>query len=1077
MAISFAHVSIHSRTNGHSAVAAAAYRAGIKLYDERLGKNHDYQNRKDVQFTEILLPEGADTKFLERSFLWNEAERAENRKNSQVSKDFVLALPKELDLIQQIELAIRFAKVHFVDKGVPADIAIHDHGDGNPHAHILIPTRRIKGDRFDTHKARDLNPTFGRGYIKEEDDWHEKWRDFQDDFFEELGVNTRVDFDHVIAEKHQGSHRFSEDNSIQQDNTLIKQARQEIALNDVDNFINLVSIEHSVFTRRDLEKLLFKTIEKENYNEFFQITVERIFSNKNVICLGENEQHEPAYTTRNQFTQESALLKNLEEMHARQGHIFNVDRELYLEKTTLNEEQKQAFEFLASGGDVACIIGRPGVGKSYMLAPVNDFYQAQGCRVLGASLSGKVAKQLQTDAGIESSTIASLTARLLSGRLALTAKDILIIDEAGMVDFANLSFLVNKAREASAKLILVGDPDQLKPIKKGAIFKGIAARIGSFSMIDIKRQRHAGDRNASIALAQGKVQEALSHYHEKKALFIADSSTDESASDRALDSWQRTIQASDDLKNSIILAHANTTIEDLNQGARALLLKKGLLDANSALFVREKKQETTQLACGQRITITHTDNALGLVGGASGCVVSVSKSTIKIRLQDERIINVPAHLKRYIEPTRQHDFSIAAGERVLFKKGDQKIGVKNGDIGSVISIKGAEFTARLDSGEVITVPKRYKALDYAYAMTVHKSQGLSVDNTFVCVDTQWWDRALSFVAFTRHKEKLEIFTNSCHYPTVKSLVKQLSKQSLADNVIDYPLSAGQRQGFGVEGLIEQAVFHLTSASKAIKERASYLYNYVKLLTHEKNPVAAKERTDAQDIATYIDMKAAISQQHDRLKIEAHAAGKEISTLDAFSDFYQLACKRDEKAAALLETNSPVLLKTDMPYINKDAIKKEAERYTLVTCIKKVLRLKDTNPDRQPELAKTLSGIDMDNPKSALVVTYFAKQNNQNAEAIVATIRVYQKHYRRKLLNALKQQYPTLNEYTHQIKKRNEARFDYEKARIDKKLSALGRDIAADKSLSAQIRKYLPKLRIHINKNIQRGMEQERGIEH
>ena len=169
MAISFAHVSIHSRSNGHSAVAAAAYRAGIKLYDERLGKNHDYQNRKDVQFTEILLPEGADAKFLERSFLWNEAERAESRKNSQVSKDFVLALPKELELIQQIELAKRFARVHFVDKGVPADIAIHDHGDGNPHAHILIPTRRIKGDRFDTHKARDLNPTFGRGYIKEED--------------------------------------------------------------------------------------------------------------------------------------------------------------------------------------------------------------------------------------------------------------------------------------------------------------------------------------------------------------------------------------------------------------------------------------------------------------------------------------------------------------------------------------------------------------------------------------------------------------------------------------------------------------------------------------------------------------------------------------------------------------------------------------------------------------------------------------------------------------------------------------------------------------------------------------------
>ncbi len=205
-----------------------------------------------MKFTEILLPESTDAKFMERDFLWNEAEKAEKRKNSQVSKDFVLALPKELDLIHQIELVKRFALIHFVEHGVPADIAIHDHSDGNPHAHILVTTKRLKGNRFDTHKARDLNPVFGRGYVKEDEQWHNQWRDFQNQFFEEKGFDLNVDLNHIIPEKHHGGHRNTAKHYIQQENKIIKQARQDIALHDIDNFINIISIEHSVFSRRDM---------------------------------------------------------------------------------------------------------------------------------------------------------------------------------------------------------------------------------------------------------------------------------------------------------------------------------------------------------------------------------------------------------------------------------------------------------------------------------------------------------------------------------------------------------------------------------------------------------------------------------------------------------------------------------------------------------------------------------------------------------------------------------------------------------------------------------------------------------
>ena len=114
MAIAFARVSIHSRSKGHSAIAAICYRAGIKLYDERTGVTYDYSKRNGVVYSELLLPEGANEKFANREFFWNEIERAEKRINSQLCKDVVLALPKEIDLNLQIELTKRFVYEWFI---------------------------------------------------------------------------------------------------------------------------------------------------------------------------------------------------------------------------------------------------------------------------------------------------------------------------------------------------------------------------------------------------------------------------------------------------------------------------------------------------------------------------------------------------------------------------------------------------------------------------------------------------------------------------------------------------------------------------------------------------------------------------------------------------------------------------------------------------------------------------------------------------------------------------------------------------------------------------------------------------
>lgn len=312
MAIAFARVSIHSRSKGHSAVAASAYRTASKLFDERIGTNYDFSNRSEVVFSEILLPPGTSQKFLNREFLWNEVERVENRINSQLCKDVVLALPKELNRVQHIELARRFAQLHFVENGLACDVAIHDGNDGNPHAHILVTLRRIEGNQFSKYKARDLNPQFAKGLIVEGDYWHEQWREFQNAYFQEKDIDLAVDLNHLISERHAGRMREGSNHYLHEENELIREGRKELALHDLDNLINQISLTNSVFTRRDIERLLFKTLQSEINSSVYLAIVERLLAHKDVIHLGVNHQGIDSYTTRYQYLAEAKLLTNVE---------------------------------------------------------------------------------------------------------------------------------------------------------------------------------------------------------------------------------------------------------------------------------------------------------------------------------------------------------------------------------------------------------------------------------------------------------------------------------------------------------------------------------------------------------------------------------------------------------------------------------------------------------------------------------------------------------------------------------------------------------------------------------------------
>lgn len=185
-------VNIIQRSAGRSAVAAAAYRHAQKFTDERTELCHDYTRKEGVLHSEVMTPDNAPNWMQDRAQLWNAVERVENRVNSQVSREFQLSLPHELDHDTHVQLVRDFCEQQLVGRGMIADIAIHapsSHGDErNHHAHVMTTMRALtdSGD-WQKKKARDWNAD---DVLLEQ---RKAWADLQNVALERAGVQARVD--------------------------------------------------------------------------------------------------------------------------------------------------------------------------------------------------------------------------------------------------------------------------------------------------------------------------------------------------------------------------------------------------------------------------------------------------------------------------------------------------------------------------------------------------------------------------------------------------------------------------------------------------------------------------------------------------------------------------------------------------------------------------------------------------------------------------------------------------------------------------------------------------------------------
>ena len=202
-------VSVHSRSAGRSAVAAAAYRAGTRLHDPRTGLTHDYRRRRGVLRTEILAPAGAPTWARQSATLWSKVELSERRKDAQSCREICAALPRELSEAQHMALVRGFVSVELVARGMVVEVSYHTgHSDPNgkaqPHIHLLATMRRVEAEGF-AAKERAWN---ARELVVH---WREAWAAHVNAALEAAGVtDERVDHRSLAARHAEAEERAAE---------------------------------------------------------------------------------------------------------------------------------------------------------------------------------------------------------------------------------------------------------------------------------------------------------------------------------------------------------------------------------------------------------------------------------------------------------------------------------------------------------------------------------------------------------------------------------------------------------------------------------------------------------------------------------------------------------------------------------------------------------------------------------------------------------------------------------------------------------------------------------------------------
>ncbi|MEN8237051.1 MAG: MobA/MobL family protein [Pseudomonadota bacterium] len=839
------HGNFVQRSTGRSAVAASAYIGGKIIFEERREFTYDYSKKTNVIYKNILAPKGAPDWALQSDSLWNKVENYEDqladarfvrqeareayKTCAQTAQTFEGSIPVEFDEELAIESVEKFVNERFVSRGLVVDVALH-WDKGNPHFHALISRRALEDGEFSTAKDREICT---KAALKET---RALWAEVLNHGLEKMGSPERVDHRSfkdrglkIIPTYHEGwaaRHRVQVGKSsrIIDDNEEIRQENIKIFKDHPEELIKLVAGNKTVFSKADLEAEIFKRVggdpvlhkvlsmkvagveipneigktanddavyEPGDSNEIerkFTAELEENASKLSDIVLttdaasslGSDVRGREIYTAKGLQEQEEKIVANVETLLARstkQVQLTAVERciakqEKQLSKQSgnkiqLSQEQTAAVEFLTTGPDVRVMIGRTGTGKTTIMAPVVRAYENAGYRVLGTAFQGKTTENMQRDIGINSHTIDFFNYRWKKYRnyseliakkrirgvtkdkalqkmqgyaqYNLTAKDVVVVDEANMIDMNRWSILLDEVASKGAKLLVIQDPNQIKAVGRGDVGRVLLEQSEATELTEIYRQRIDWQKQASQALNQHDVERGLAPYIDNGRVVLKEEA--ESAKWHLIEAYVRDHRENAN-STKLAMAYTNKDVMDLNLGIRSQFKALGLLSGHFEIHGRE-------FSIGDRVTFKENDN-IGIY--------------VREKFSLAHFFKAPSH------------------------------GVKNGTLGSITgyNTRSGAITVLDDNGRSLVFnPAGYDKIDYGYAITVNKSEGDTVDRSYLFLDPLMNANSL-LVGMTRHRDDLFVAAAKDHFPEMKDLVSKLSKGTYKKMVTDYTITEENR---------------------------------------------------------------------------------------------------------------------------------------------------------------------------------------------------------------------------------------------------------------------------------------------
>jgi len=627
---------IVSRRHGRSIIGAAAYRAGMRLREHSTNTIYDYTHKHGVEHTEILAPTNAPGWARDRSQLWNAVDHREKRKDSQLARDLEIALPVELDNSAQVELLRDFARREFVSKGMIADCAIHRDNPNNPHAHVLLTLRHIGPNGFGL-KERSWNEKSNLMA------WRLGWAEFANKHLARSGLAVTIDHRTLreqgldlipgrkigVSLERQKSDclplkiadRVTEQRFIARENGARIVADPNVAIEGLTHY-------QPTFTKHDIARFL--RTRTDGTDQFREANL-KVTTSSELVVFKTDDRGRKRYTSREMLEVESEMLCRVELMSLRDGHrLTDLPTNDAFLRHDLSDEQSRALDYLVASGDLKCLVATLGTGTSQLLEKARQIWEAQGYTVKGAALSRIAAEGLTLSAGISARTLASYELAWKNERDPLTPKDILIIDEAGMVGTRQVARVLEIAEKAKAKVILVGDPEQLQAIEAGAAFRGITAESGVVELTESHRQTADWQKEATSQLGAGATKEALSAYEREGS--IVQTITRDRARSELIDEWSLDAQQKPD-QTRLILACTRDDVGKLNELARSVRRKRYELGYSEQI---ETERGMREFAMNDRLFFLRSDRSLNVKNGTLGTITGIKDGVLQARLDNTR---------------------------------------------------------------------------------------------------------------------------------------------------------------------------------------------------------------------------------------------------------------------------------------------------------------------------------------------------------------------------------------------------------------------------------------------------------